>query len=328
MAQRIYTRSLTGDLEPLEEEPFPTEDELQVLIAKHPELLDGEQIRPDEPRRWILVTREKSISDSPAASARWALDHLMVDQDARPTLVEVKRGNNPEIRRTVVGQLLEYAANASVTWTAEELRDSFEATSKLRGIEPDRELQELLQSQDECDSDGFWEDVATHLAAYRIRLLFVADDIPDELERIVRFLNSAMPDIEVLAVEVKQYRSKSSQTLVPRVLGRSSAPVPRRSGPRRRLTRETLLQEFATENHRNAAERIIGVADRSGLAQLDWGSSGVSIRVRCPLWKQPVTVAWLYPPLTTGWMRTKDCTFGASKDSDHPERLRSVNGRM
>lgn len=139
MAQRIYTRSLTGDLEPLEEEPFPTEDELQELIAKHPELLDGEQIRPDEPRRWILVTREKSISDSPAASARWALDHLMVDQDARPTLVEVKRGNNPEIRRTVVGQLLEYAANASVTWKAEELRDSFEATSKSRGLEPDRD---------------------------------------------------------------------------------------------------------------------------------------------------------------------------------------------
>ena len=43
----------------MEEEPFSTEDELQGLIAKHPELLDGEQIQPDEPRRWILVTREK-----------------------------------------------------------------------------------------------------------------------------------------------------------------------------------------------------------------------------------------------------------------------------
>ena len=35
-----------------------------------------------------------------------------------PTLAEVKRGSNPEIRRTIVGQLLEYAAHASETWTA------------------------------------------------------------------------------------------------------------------------------------------------------------------------------------------------------------------
>ena len=117
MAQRIYTKGLTGGLQPLEEEPFSTEDELQGLIAKHPELLDGEQIQPDEPRRWILVTREKGISDSPGAGPRSALDHLIVDQDARPTLVEVKQGKNPEIRRTVVGQLLEYAANAAVSWS-------------------------------------------------------------------------------------------------------------------------------------------------------------------------------------------------------------------
>ena len=115
MAERIYTRSPEGGLEPLEAEPFSTEDELQELIANHPELLDGEQMRPDDPRRWILVTREKGIAESPGAGARWALDHLIVDQDARPTLVEVKRGSNSEIRRTVVGQLLEYAANAAAT---------------------------------------------------------------------------------------------------------------------------------------------------------------------------------------------------------------------
>ena len=54
MAERIYIRSDGGGIEPLEEEPFSTEDELQALIAEHPELLDGEQIRPGDPRRWIL----------------------------------------------------------------------------------------------------------------------------------------------------------------------------------------------------------------------------------------------------------------------------------
>ena len=126
MAERIYNRGEDGALEPLEEERFSTEDELQELIAAHPELLDGEQMRPGDPRRWILITREKGIAETAESAARWSLDHLIVDQDAIPTLVEVKRGTNSEIRRTVVGQMLEYAANAAQTWTADELRQSFE----------------------------------------------------------------------------------------------------------------------------------------------------------------------------------------------------------
>ena len=99
MAERIYTRAERGRIEPLEEKPFSTEDELQALIAEHPELLDGEQIRPGDPRRWILISREQGIAETSDAAARWAIDHLIIDQDAVPTLAEVKRGSNPEIRR-------------------------------------------------------------------------------------------------------------------------------------------------------------------------------------------------------------------------------------
>jgi hypothetical protein len=72
MAERIYTRGEEGKLEPLEEERFSTEDELQALIAEHPDLLDGEQIRPGDPRRWVLVTREKGIAETSDAGT-WRL---------------------------------------------------------------------------------------------------------------------------------------------------------------------------------------------------------------------------------------------------------------
>ena len=183
MGERIYTRGEGGGLEPLEEEPFSTEAELQALIAEHPELLDGEQVSPGDPRRWILITREKGIAETPDSGARWAIDHLIVDQDAVPTLVEVKRGSNPEIRRTIVGQMLEYAAHAAGTWTADELRQTFENSANARGLDPDEVLGELLQADEEPDADGFWMNVATNLAARHLRLLFVADDIPDPLER-------------------------------------------------------------------------------------------------------------------------------------------------
>ena len=179
MTERIYTRGRYGGLEPLEEEPFSSEDELQSLIAEHPELLDGEQIRPGDPRRWLLITREKGISETANSGARWAVDHLIVDQDAIPTLAEVKRGSNPEIRRTIVGQLLEYAAHAARTWTAEELRRTFEDSAKAKGHDPSQILGRLLRTDVEPDANDFWENVATNLTARRMRLLFIADEIPD-----------------------------------------------------------------------------------------------------------------------------------------------------
>ena len=326
MAERIYNRSKTGSLAPLNEEPFATEDELQELLAEHPELLDGEQVRPGDPRRWLLIKREKGIAESSDTGARWSLDHLIVDQDAVPTLVEVKRGSNSEIRRTIVGQMLEYAANAARTWTGDELRRTFEDVAKDDGLDPDEELGRLLQVDGELDADGFWEQVATNLTATRLRLLFVADEIPDTLERIVMFLNAQMPNIEVLAVEIKQFRGESTQTLVPRVLGRvSNAPTRRSSGSRQRLTRETFLDDFTDEEERHAARRLLDVAQDSGAA-LDWGPSGVSVRLRCSLRKQPVSVAWFYPPSTTkGWQKTRDFTFGAAiLDEALAEGLRTV----
>ena len=203
MTERIYTWDQQGRLEPLEGEPFAKEVELQALIAEHLELLDGRQMRPEDPLRWILIAREQGIAESSDAAARWAVDHLLADQDAVPTLVEVKRGSSPEIRRTIVGQMLEYAAHAARTWTADTLRRAFEESTDARGLDPGEELGNLLKpdGEEEPDADGFWERVATNLAAARLRLLFVADDIPDPLARVVEFLNAQMDGIEVLAVD-------------------------------------------------------------------------------------------------------------------------------
>ena len=320
MSERIYIRVKGGGLEPLEEERFSSEDDLQALIAQHPELLDGEQIRPGDPRRWILIKREKGISDTPGSAARWALDHLIVDQDAVPTLVEVKRGSNSELRRTIVGQMMDYAAHASETWTVDELRQTFEESVKERGLDPDEEIRRLLQADGERDADVFWESVATNLAARRLRLLFVADEIPDPLERVVEFLNAQMPNIEVLAVEIKQFRGGSSQTLVPRVLGRIAASSTTGStGPRRKLTREMFLDELS-EEARNVFERLLDVTQKGG-GFVYWGSSGVSIRTSCKLWPNPVSVAWLNPPGVSGWNGFRNITVGAFKNLDSSKPL-------
>ena len=316
MPERIYLLADQGDLSEMTEERFDTEAALQKLIAEHPELLAGEQINPHDPPRWILVRREKGIADtSEAVLARWAVDHLLIDQNAVPTLVEVKRSDNRELRRTVVGQMLEYAAHASRTWTAEELRHVFERQTEENGAAPQDRLAELLDAE-EPDQDGFWDDVATHLAAKRLRLLFVADEIPDELARVVEFLNEhTMPNIEVLAVEIKQFRGDSGQILVPRVIGALAASPKTSTGrARANLTRESFLDAFEDERARSTAARLLQVADSHG-ATVTPGVKGVSIRVPCSLWpiRQPLTLAWLYvEPDVEHWYVTRDFSFGTA----------------
>lgn len=322
MADKIYVRR--GDeLEPMVEQRFESEDKLQELLAGHMELLDGDQMTPGNPRRWILITREKDI-ETPDGAYWWSLDHLLIDQDSIPTLVEVKRGDNSEVRRKVVGQMLDYAAHAEY-WTADELRETFQKTNE----DPDAALRELLleqgtqvlgESEDDDWEDRkavFWEDVGTNLRAKRLRLLFVADAIPETLARVVAFLNEQMPRIEVLAVEIKQFKGESSQTLVPRVSGHTAQlPGNARGGARGRssISIDEFMRQLPDNGVRPAAERLIEVATNRG-GKVVRNDKSLTLRVDVPkeFSNPPITVAWLYPvPDIAFWSGTKNFSFGSA----------------
>ena len=316
MAERIFVMDSDGNLEPMNEQRFESEDALQELIASNPELIDGEQIRPGDARRWILITREMGIAN------RWAVDHLIIDQDAIPTLLEVKRGENSQVRREVVGQMMDYAAHWTTTWSIDEIRQTFENNED----DPEMALSALLQD-DEPDADAFWENVAINLTAKRLRLLFLADKIPDELTRVVEFLNEEMPRIEVLAVEIKQFMAESSnaRTLVPRIIGRLSAKPASRSGraPQVQQTKEEFLDRFDNDSAREAAARLIGVAENTPRAYYR-GARRMSIQVNCPLWRNPISLAWLTPPGNADDFEgdSNHFVFGRfQNDRDFPEAL-------
>jgi hypothetical protein len=54
-----------------------------------------------------------------------------------------------------------------------------------------------------------------------LRLVFLADEIPRELRRVIEFLNGQM-SAEVLGIEVKQYVGEGVTTLVPTILGQTA----------------------------------------------------------------------------------------------------------
>jgi hypothetical protein len=92
----IFLLGSSGLVE-MSQQPYESEDLLQALIAQYPSVLAGDQFAAEEPRRWLLVTREAGVPDGPGATDRWALDHLFLDQDGVPTFVEVKRGSDTRL---------------------------------------------------------------------------------------------------------------------------------------------------------------------------------------------------------------------------------------
>ena len=90
MSGKIFLLQDGGQLLEMSENEYDSEDLLQSLLAQYSDLLAGEQINSDIPRRWLLISREMPVPSKEGGGGQWSLDHLFLDQDAVPTIVEVK----------------------------------------------------------------------------------------------------------------------------------------------------------------------------------------------------------------------------------------------
>jgi hypothetical protein len=277
----IFLIDSKGEIVEMCDQPYDSEQLLQELLAKYPSVLAGDQMKGGAPVRWLLVEREAGIPDKADGAERWSLDHVFIDQNGIPTLVEVKRSSDTHIRREVIGQMLDYAANAVLYWPLDTIRQRFEETCRERELEPNTVVAEFVGSGATTDGEKaiaqFWEMVETNLRAGKIRLIFAADEIPAELRRVVEFLNEQMSPGEVLAIEIRQYVGTGVRTLVPNViqsLKSVTTPVTRTvSQWDRDSFISTLLQRQGAERVA-VAEQLLKWASTDG-AIVWWGQGRV-----------------------------------------------------
>ncbi len=210
MGEKIFTIGAQNQLTEMSRTPFDDEDIFQKLLADHPAILTGStETAP------LLIKRELGVPGTDGGSNRWSLDHLYVDDQGVPILVEVKRASDTRLRREVVGQMLDYAANGSAYWTRDSLIAAFEATCTTNNSNAADILSEFIAEQF-TNPEAFWDAVAENLATGRIRMLFVADSIPPELERIILFLAAQLRFAEIEAVRVDHFvGSNGVRVLVP-----------------------------------------------------------------------------------------------------------------
>jgi hypothetical protein len=272
-SESIFLRTKSG-LEVLRQSSYDSEDVLQTALAEHPEVLAGSTTAGDTDSGLLLLRREVSVSGQ-GGSAPFSLDHLFLDGDAVPVLVEVKRSSDSRVRREVVGQMLDHAANALTHWPVEVLQQALEARASAENRAEADLLQDVAPG---VDVDDFWRDVDANLRAGRIRMVFVADELPPDLVRVIEFLNEQMTPAEVLGVELRQFTGGGHTAYVPTVVGRTTYAVARKAGRSGQVWDRRSFLDAADSRcrgrERDLVDALLKDVDDHGV-RLSWGK-GVS----------------------------------------------------
>lgn len=253
----------------MRETQYDTEAVLQEALARFPDVLAG-PTTDGASSHLLLIRREMPVPVSAGSSGLFALDHLFVDSDAVPVLVEVKRSSDTRIRREVIGQMVDYAANAITYWPLSTLQDALERTAEGTHKSAD----ELIGTVWSGEVEDFWRSVEANLRAGRVRLVFVADRLPVELVRAIEFLNAQMNPAEVLGVELHQYVGDGRIVYVPNVVGRTQAAIAKKTTANGQIWTEESFAASAVDRlnavEQKFVEQLLQHARERG-ARLAWG---------------------------------------------------------
>ena len=187
------------------------ESRLQDLLFFHPQSLPISAIDPSYGGS-VAVCKELS---TPAGY----VDALYANADGRLTLAEFKLWRNPQARREVIGQILDYT-QALASWGYEDLQRE---VSRRLG-KPGNVLYELVrQVAPETDEAVFVDNVERYLSRGEFLLLIIGDGIREGVGKIVDFVqrHSGL-HFQLALVEAALYRDSDDRILVqPRTLSRT-----------------------------------------------------------------------------------------------------------
>ena len=208
-----------GPSEPLQKIPLTGDgtsanyDEawLQKLLFRHPEALPiGEIDRAYSGA--VPVCMELNTPAGP-------IDALYATPQGRLVVLETKLWRNPEARRTVVGQVLDYAKELS-RWTYEDIQGAVTRRTGRRG----NALFDIVnEAAAELDEAEFVDEVSRSLRQGRFLLLICGDGVREGVAMIADFLERhGTLEFTFGLVEMAVYRMPDSSRLVqPRVLAQS-----------------------------------------------------------------------------------------------------------
>ena len=187
---------------------FPEAD-LQTLLAREPSLLPVDEFEAAFAPLVLLGQEVRCDSGF--------MDLLFCSPGGYLTLVEVKLWRNPQARREVVGQILDYAKDLA-GWSYEDLDAAVRDVNGGAGI-----VDLLRRVQPDVREDVLVDQVERNLRLGRVLLVVVGDGIREGVERIAEHLQRQNSlQFSLVLLELALYQMETGQLLVlPRTLART-----------------------------------------------------------------------------------------------------------
>jgi len=240
----ILIRTKHGKWEKVGESPFKDEAHLQQMLYESPELIrtSGEEKPP-----WVFI-KEAGLPGSGST------DLLGVDCDGEIYIVECKLADNPDIRRKVIGQILEYAA---FLW-----KENYENFSDRFFQKEKKALEELLGNKvsDDPALEDFQAKVEQNLDSGRFHLIVVVDKMRDELQRIVDYVQARQAGFHIEVLELALFKEGDTEVLVPRMHSGHVEPLP----PPKSLTIDQIFQESEKQGTRTQLVGLVREWEKLG----------------------------------------------------------------
>ncbi|MEN3007308.1 MAG: hypothetical protein ABC585_00145 [Candidatus Methanosuratincola petrocarbonis] len=195
-----------------DEKSAGAEAELQELLVESPSLVPIGEIR-DGVSPLVFAVSEFGL---PASGAS---DILAFNSQGDIAIIECKLAANPEIKRKVIGQILEYAASL---WGM-----SYEEVDRRIKNMKGKSLADLVAecTGGEWDEEQFREGVKQTLERGSFILIIAVDEINEELRRTIRYLNECSKfAFSLHALEMKEFQIDNLEILVPHLHGVSTKP--------------------------------------------------------------------------------------------------------
>ncbi len=201
-----------GKTQILEPQSFDNESILQDILEKFPEVTALDELGVSEP--FLVIGRE-------VATPAGYIDVLCIDGDGVLTVIETKLARNAQIRREVVGQVLEYVAQVS-KWRAQEVVQVANQYFRSCETNTNQSLIELLSETTDAagnvDPSSIYDKIDDNLRKGKMKVVIASDSIPDTLRDTISFINS-YSNFDIFVMQVKSYIKDNLQIFAPTIFG-------------------------------------------------------------------------------------------------------------
>lgn len=186
------------------------EEWVQKILEETPSILPTAEIAPIF-SPLICIAREVHVKTDDNNSGR--IDNLYISKHGHLVIVETKLWNNPESRRTVVAQILDYAKEVR-EWDYEKLNNIYQSYHKTKKSVFDAIVSAGFRTTDE-EAD-FIDTVNHNIRTAQFLLMIVGDGIRSGVEKIVDYMNASSPDMQhrLALCELEVYDMGDNRRLV------------------------------------------------------------------------------------------------------------------